>query len=338
MGLTMPELVSAVIPTRGRCELAVKAALSALDQSHAQIEVIVVIDGEDRRTRECLEAIEDPRLRVIPLAKNVGGGEARNIGVRFARGEWVAFLDDDDEWLPQKISIQLEAGRRSEAAFPVISSRVIVRTPALDFTGPQRFYRAGMPISEYLFCRKELADGAWAMQTSTLFARREMMLAVPFRTGLKAHQDWDWLLRAARHPQVSFHMIVEPLTIFRVEDGRTSVSRAVDWEFSANWAQEMRRYFTPRAYSFFLATECITRAMKSRAGPSVYAHLVWEFFTQGSPAVRSVVWLTAYVCIPRRLQLRARRLLRKVHIRNWASSETPEKTGRVAGAFTNTTI
>lgn len=303
-------LVSAVIPTRNRPDLVVKAALSALHQSHATMEVIVVVDGEDRATEKLLAGIEDARLRVIPLAVNVGGSEARNIGVRTARGEWIAFLDDDDEWLPHKIALQLEAARASVAAFPVISSRLIVRTPVLDFLGPRRMYEAGKPLSEHLFCRSEFGDGAYAMQTSTLFMRREMMLAIPFRLDLKRHQDWDWLLRASQHPGVSFQMIAEPLTIFRVEDGRSSVGRAIDWEFSLQWGREMRQYFTPQAYSFFVATECMSRAVKSKAG-AVYVRLAWEFLRQGAPTVQSLVWLTAFTCTPGSVRSRGRNLLRR---------------------------
>jgi cellulose synthase/poly-beta-1,6-N-acetylglucosamine synthase-like glycosyltransferase len=125
-----PILVSAVIPTRNRPELVMTAVLSTLHQSHTSIEVIVVIDGEDQATEKLLAGFEDARLQVIPLAVNVGGSEARNIGVRTANGEWIAFLDDDDEWFPHKIAMQLEAAGASEAAFPVVSSRLTVRAGA----------------------------------------------------------------------------------------------------------------------------------------------------------------------------------------------------------------
>ena len=311
MPLTGSELVSAVIPTRNRPELVVKAVQSALHQTHPHIEVIVVIDGPEPPTESALAKIHDPRLRIFLLAADVGGAEARNIGVRAARGEWIAFLDDDDEWLPQKISLQLAAAYASEATFPVISSRLIVRTPRMDFSPAVPTYQRDQQVSEHLFCRRSLSDGPYALQTSTLFAPRSLMVAVPFRRGLKRHQDWDWLLRASTHPGVRFQVISEPLTIFRVEDARPSVSRALDWEFSLTWAREMRRYFAPRAYSFFVATECIPRAVKSRAGTTAYARLAWEFIARGSPTLRSLVWLFIFVCFPRDLRMRLRQLWRR---------------------------
>ncbi len=319
------ELVSAVIPTRNRPELVVKAVQSALRQTHPRIEVIVVIDGPDPPTERALAQIHDPRLRIYLLAANVGGAEARNIGVRAARGEWVGFLDDDDEWLPQKISLQLAAAYANEAAFPVISSRLIVRTPRMDFSPAVHTCQSDQQVSEHLFCRR-LDDGPCAMQTSTLFVQRSLMVAVPFRRGLKRHQDWDWLLRASIHPGVRFQVISEPLTIFRIEDGRPSVSRALDWEFSLQWARGMRAYFTPRSYSFFIATECISRAIKSRAGLTVYARLAWEFIACGVPTLRSIVWLAAFTVFPQNLRTCLRRVLRG---RRSASSLAPAPTGAV---------
>ncbi len=303
-----------------------KAVQSALHQTHPRIEVIVVIDGPDPPTESALAKIHDPRLRIYLLAANVGGAEARNIGVRAARGEWIAFLDDDDEWLPQKISLQLAPAYASEAAFPVISSQLIVRTPRMDFSPAVHTSQPDQQVSEHLFCRRSLDDCPYAMQTSTLFVSRSLMVAVPFRRGLKRHQDWDWLLRASTHPGVRFQVISEPLTIFRVEDGRPSVSRALDWQFSLAWVREMRPYFTPRAYSFFVATECIPRAVKSRAGTSAYARLTWEFIARGSPTLRSIVWLAAFTVLPENLRTCLRRVLRR---RRSASSLPPAPTGAV---------
>ena len=258
----------------------------------------MVIDGEDRASEETLASIKDERLCVIPLAVNMGGSEARNIGVRAATGSWIAFLDDDDEWLPRKIALQMEAAKANASAFPVISTRLIVRTPGGDSIRPLRMTDSGLPVSEQLFCRTRLGDGPYTMQTSTLLTRRETLLAIPFRSGLQRHQDWDWLLRAARNPNVTFHLLPGPLTIVRANDCRQSVGRVLDWHFSLRWAQEMRGYFTPKAYSFFIATECMTRAVKVKAGSAACSLLIREFLFRGSPTPQSLVWLIAFLFIP----------------------------------------
>jgi glycosyltransferase involved in cell wall biosynthesis len=317
--------VTAIIPTFHRPLFVKRAILSALAQTYRDLEVIVVIDGRDDGTRQMIGAMREPRLRVVGLSANLGAAQARNIAVGMARSEWVAFLDDDDEWLPQKIALQMEAACASPAAYPVISSRTIVRTQVFDWISPRSTYAHGEPMSEYLFCRRDFVDGARYMQTSTLMMRRELMLELPFQRHLKRHQDWDWLLRASSYPGVGFHMLREPLAVFHVEDGRTSLGRALDWEFSRAWAREMRHAFTPRAYSFFLATECMSRAVKTNAGGSTYARLTWEFFARGRPTARSLLTLAGFLCIPERMRGWARQFVRRIRARD--RSRRPVQSG-----------
>ena len=308
--------VTAIIPTFHRPQLVQRAILSALNQTYRRLDVVLVIDGRDEPTRALVAAMHEPRLRVVALSSSIGAAQARNIGVGLATSEWVAFLDDDDEWLPHKIAMQMKAALAAPGPYPVISSRIIVRTPAFDWISPEQLYTSGEPMSEYLFCRRHFVDGARYMQTSTLLTRRKLMLDLPFQKHLKRHQDWDWLLRAAAHLGVDFQMLPDPLTIFHVDQGRTSLGRALDWEFSQAWAREMRHAFTPRAYSFFLATECISRAVKTNAGGITYAKLIWEFFARGQPTARSLLSLAGFLCIPEQLRGRMRQSIRHLRSRS----------------------
>lgn len=304
-------LVSVVIPTRGRPELLMRAVTSALKQDLDSLEVIVVIDGEDAATRTVLEGTGDTRLKVIDLTASVGGAEARNVGVQTARGKWIAFLDDDDEWLPQKLSRQVVAARRSVAVWPVVASRLILRTPEFEVVRPLRDFRARRTVSEYLFCRESLRDGPYAMQTSTLMVPRDLMAAVPFRRRLARHQDWDWVLRAERAFGVEFVVLDEPLVVYRAEDGRASVGRAQDLAFSLQWGREMRQCFSAKAYSWFLAAECMSRAVKSRAGSRAYAEIAREFVVNGRPTVGSALMLAGFMGLPAAWRESIRKLMRR---------------------------
>jgi glycosyltransferase involved in cell wall biosynthesis len=204
-------LVSAIIPTRDRPDLLAGAIRSAFRQTWRQLEVIVVVDGPDETTGEYLEAIHDPRLRVIYLPERRGGSDARNAGVRAACGEWIAFLDDDDEWLPEKIERQMRAAHAMPDWFPVVSCRLIAQSPTTSRVLPPRPYSQPEPIAEFLFCRSSLRDPGGVMQSSTLLAPRELLLAVPFRSGLAMHQDWDWLIRIASYKGVVLSMVPQPL-------------------------------------------------------------------------------------------------------------------------------
>lgn len=158
MGKNEP-IVSVVIPTLNRPHLVVRAVRSALAQTLNAIEVIVVVDGPDEVTVQVLRRIDDDRVRVNPLPLHVGLGEARNAGVGEARSRWVAFLDDDDEWFPQKLEAQLQTAQQSANRHPIVSCRLIVRTERGDVVWPRRCPRLGESMSEYLFCRTSVFSG-----------------------------------------------------------------------------------------------------------------------------------------------------------------------------------
>ncbi|MES9963124.1 MAG: glycosyltransferase family A protein [Candidatus Sedimenticola sp. 20ELBAFRAG] len=98
--------ISAVIPTHNRATVLERALASVLTQTHPAMEVIVVDDGSEDRTRELLTQ-KFPSVRYLHQP-NQGVSSARNLGIANARGDWIAFLDSDDEWLPGKLQAQKE--------------------------------------------------------------------------------------------------------------------------------------------------------------------------------------------------------------------------------------
>ena len=129
-------LISIVIPTRDRPQSLVRAERSALGQTLDAIEVIVVVDGPDEATIQALGAVEDPRVVIKLLPRNLGPAAARNEGVEASQGRWIAFLDDDDEWLPGKLEIQLRTAQQSTFQDPIISCRFIKRSETADVVLP----------------------------------------------------------------------------------------------------------------------------------------------------------------------------------------------------------
>ena len=93
-------LVTVVIPTLGRPHVLTRTVNSALAQTLGNIEVIVVIDGPDKKTEEALQQIHDHRLSIHVHTENRGAAASRNTGVSLAQSQWIAFLDDDDLWMP----------------------------------------------------------------------------------------------------------------------------------------------------------------------------------------------------------------------------------------------
>lgn len=105
------DLVSVVIPTHNRSELVVRAIRSAFSQTYKKIEIIVVSDGYDQKTEDAMKQYNSSIFKFISYDKPLGGNHARNMGIKASKGEWVAFLDDDDEWLNNKISLQIELSK-----------------------------------------------------------------------------------------------------------------------------------------------------------------------------------------------------------------------------------
>lgn len=105
-------MVSCIIPTYKRSDTLIRAVKSVINQSYKNLEIIIVDDNEPNDeysliVQERLKAISDERIRYIQQKKHINGAAARNVGINAARGEFIAFLDDDDEWLPSKIEKQI---------------------------------------------------------------------------------------------------------------------------------------------------------------------------------------------------------------------------------------
>ena len=107
-------LVSVIIPTWNRSEDVTRAVRSVLDQTHRAVEVLVCDDGSEDDTASEMEslALADSRVIFCPGAHSSRPAVPRNRGLALARGEWIAFLDSDDRWLPTKLSAQLSRARQ----------------------------------------------------------------------------------------------------------------------------------------------------------------------------------------------------------------------------------
>ena len=101
-------LISIIIPTYNGSKNIKRALTSVLNQTYPNIEIIVVDDASTDNTIEVVNSIKDKRIKLLRHTTNRNGSAARNTGIRASKGEYIAFLDDDDEWLPEKLSRQLE--------------------------------------------------------------------------------------------------------------------------------------------------------------------------------------------------------------------------------------
>lgn len=172
----MSDLVSVIIPTYNRAADCRRAVESVLAQSHREVEVIVVDDGSEDATREAIEGL-DPRV-VYLRQENAGVIAARNRGLAAAQGEFIAFLDSDDLFLPWKLEAQLTALRLYPQAGMVWTDMV-----AMDAEGREiRPAHLTAMYSAYRYFNREerLREGerlgkVWPAAPSALAERRMFM-------------------------------------------------------------------------------------------------------------------------------------------------------------------
>jgi len=301
-------IVSVVIPTYNRTGLVLRAIRSVFKQSYKNIEVVVVIDGPDDDTFQCLRQISDKRLRVMQLSEKLGGAEARNLGIKAAKGQWVAFLDDDDEWLTEKISKQLSHARSSKEPYPVVACRLRAQTNKEKYLWPKRLPDQHESIADYLFFRNSFFQGETLLQTSMLLAPKELLLKVPFRK-LPRHQEWDWLLRASEVPGFKLFFEPEPQVVWHIDENRDRISTNAyfnECEFSIRWIKEYQNRISKRSYSNFLLTVAASIARKSN-NMKACKYIVKEAFKNGRPNVWSLASFCAILLFPPHIRHALRR-------------------------------
>jgi glycosyltransferase involved in cell wall biosynthesis len=192
-GATGRPTVSVVIATRDRWPLLAANALpGALGQDGVAIEVLVVDDGSADETPLRLGALDDPRLRVVRNDTSLGLPAARNAGIAAARGEWLAFLDDDDHWAPTKLHAQLAAAARDGAAWAY--GRAVV----VDAAGQAL---EADPFPEPRALPGLLQQGNWIPGGgSNVVVRADLVRRLGgFDEELRFFEDWDLWLRLLQH-------------------------------------------------------------------------------------------------------------------------------------------
>lgn len=200
--------VTVVIPTRDRSQLLATHALpSALCQEGVSLEVVVVDDGSSDGTSERIGELDDPRLRTLRHEAPRGVSAARNTGIAAARGEWIAFLDDDDLWAPWKLERQLAAARSAGAPW-VYAAAIVVGD------GARPLYAHPLPDAASVAAALEGGNIVPA-GPSNVVARTDLVRRLGgFDESLSQGEDWDVWLKLARtaRPAVCDEVLVATLS------------------------------------------------------------------------------------------------------------------------------
>lgn len=210
-------MISVIIPTHNRRELLLRAAKSVLEQTEQDIELIVVDDASTDGTQDAAAQIKDRRLCYERLERNMGACAARNRGIELARGEYIAFQDSDDVWLPEKLAVQRRVLEETGAdivfcafeQFGMDGQRVRV-FPAEDVRGGDISYKQ--------LLRQSLAS------TQTIFGRAQCFKDTRFDESFPRLQDYELMLRMAQKYRVVYHADV----LVKMYEQGDSISRHPD--------------------------------------------------------------------------------------------------------------
>ena len=229
----MPD-VSVIIPTYDRSEFLRTAIASVLAQTLQDFEIIVVDDASADDTQEVVGNLDDGRIRYIRHEINKGVAATRNTGVLNSKGKYIAFLDDDDKWFPEKLKKQFDLLETR----PRIVGGVYTGSLAVEATSRKTLFRLTPTkrgnIFDEIFMQDSIAP------TSTFFLRKECFEKVGlFDVSLDFGEDFDMWLRISKEFQ--FEYIEQPLVTFSVPDNKPSLSANYELKIRGTEAQ-LKKY------------------------------------------------------------------------------------------------
>jgi glycosyltransferase involved in cell wall biosynthesis len=193
--------ITVVIPAYNRASTLARALASVARQTLAAAEVIVVDDGSSDGTAAVAGACEHPGLRIIRHDSNRGAAAARNTGLRAARGDYIALLDSDDEWTPDKLAMQL--AELCAATPDILASCTAYSIREGAFTRDHFPHPVG---HDDLFMGCDLSPGATLMMARPLVDEIGL-----FDETLPRYEDWDWLLRYTERYRIG--IVQKPLAV-----------------------------------------------------------------------------------------------------------------------------
>jgi glycosyltransferase involved in cell wall biosynthesis len=192
-----------------------RALESVLNQEYGNLEVIVVDDnGQESHFRRDVEvgiqSINDNRIKLVQHKKNLGACAARNSGISKSNGEYIAFLDDDDEWLPQKVALQVDAFMKNRDVALVYCNNYIQKGNSRPVLQNRKL--------KYGYCFKELLYSNFIGSTSFVMLKTSVFFEVGlFNEEMQSSQDYELWLRIAKTQKILG--IDTPLVIYHVHDG-----------------------------------------------------------------------------------------------------------------------
>jgi glycosyltransferase involved in cell wall biosynthesis len=256
--------VSVIVPTRDRWSCLRRTLRGAFSQEDVRLEVIVVDEASSDETPDGLRGLARKELRVLRNERSRGQAAARNQGIEAARGEWLAFLDDDDLWAPWKLRRQLDAARGVGAGFAYASAVVVDE-------GLRPIEQHEAPPAEDL-ARPLIRGNAVPAGASNVLANADLVRSIGgFDERLNQLTDWELWLRLARSARAA--CCAELLLAYLYHPGNYVLRSTPEiWrEFEhvagrhADFARETGASFDPAGLTFWIAQRQAEMGLRFRA-------------------------------------------------------------------------
>ncbi len=212
-------LVSVIIPTYNRKNTILASVNSVLNQTYKNIELIVVDDCSTDDTEKTVKSIDDSRIKYIKLEKNSGACVARNKGIEVSQGQFIAFNDSDDLWLPEKINRQIDFLNKKNA--DIVLCKMECRTPENKFIHNFPNIKLDKKISY-----KELLKYNSA-STQTIFGKADCFKEIFFDATMPRLQDWDEVLHLSQKFKVFYQNEILVHTFFQKDSISTHPEKGV---------------------------------------------------------------------------------------------------------------
>uniref|UniRef100_UPI00404789E5 glycosyltransferase family 2 protein n=1 Tax=Shewanella baltica TaxID=62322 RepID=UPI00404789E5 len=217
-------LISVIIPTHNRSVMLDRAINSVLKQTYSNFEIIVVDDASTDNTESLVLQYEDPRVSYIKIKESKGANFARNTGVRSSNGEYVAFLDDDDIWFPNKLLSQVEMLKNnSNLGLVYTGIEVVTEGEDIRYSIKPKF---NGDISKTI-----LTDNCIGTTSTVVLSRKVFEKAGGFDENLPQLQDYDLWIRIAQICEVGF--ISDDLIYYYVHQSISQLTSSADKNKSA---------------------------------------------------------------------------------------------------------
>lgn len=229
----MNSQVSAIITTHNRSQLLKRAIESVMNQTYSDIECIIVDDASTDNTRQICSDYPVQYI-FIPKEESRGGNYARNLGIKAAKGEYCAFLDDDDYWLPAKIEKQVALIERMDCELVHCGKRI-------EYVHADRItYKDKLPNPNHWGdMHKKILLTICTTTTTNILARRQALLEVGlFDENLRFWQDYELTIRLAQRKP--FYFVNEPLSVYRIDtrDANRLTNKYYAWKDAVRYIQE----------------------------------------------------------------------------------------------------